>query len=287
MVMLGADFDSLEDRISALTTRDPNKLKVYTDGFDGHCLRAFAYFKDQLPGIVDTVESINSIEDKFPKVRQKSKQPTFLLTYGGSYLGLMQNVGLPKDEALSIEANYHALYVVSDNWVKTKLIQATKDGYVTAAFGLRLRTPILAQTILTSSSVPREAKAEGRTAGNTLGQSYGMLNSRAAIEMQQRIWDSPYALDILPICAIHDSQYFSASNKAECIEWFNKNLIECMSWDGLPEIQHETVKISATAEIFYPSWTFSTKLPNRSTKDEILTIGREIPKNYLESLKKC
>lgn len=29
-IWYGADFDSLEDKISALTTRDPNKLKVYT-----------------------------------------------------------------------------------------------------------------------------------------------------------------------------------------------------------------------------------------------------------------
>ena len=44
----GADFASLEDRISALTTKDPNKLKVYTDGYDGHCLRAYGYFGDQM-----------------------------------------------------------------------------------------------------------------------------------------------------------------------------------------------------------------------------------------------
>jgi DNA polymerase-1 len=29
-LFMGADFASLEDRISALTTEDPNKLKVYT-----------------------------------------------------------------------------------------------------------------------------------------------------------------------------------------------------------------------------------------------------------------
>ncbi|TGW14442.1 hypothetical protein EIL50_05525, partial [bacterium NHP-B] len=34
-IFVGADFASLEDRISALTTRDPMKLKVYTDGYDG------------------------------------------------------------------------------------------------------------------------------------------------------------------------------------------------------------------------------------------------------------
>lgn len=61
-LFMGLDFASLEDRISALTTKDPNKLKVYTDGYDGHCLRAYAYFGDQMPDIDPTsVASINSI----------------------------------------------------------------------------------------------------------------------------------------------------------------------------------------------------------------------------------
>ena len=50
-LMVGADFASLEDRINTLLTKDNNKLKVYLDGFDGHCLRAYAYFKDQMPDI--------------------------------------------------------------------------------------------------------------------------------------------------------------------------------------------------------------------------------------------
>jgi DNA polymerase I len=50
-LMVGLDFASLEDRISALTTKDPNKLKVYTDGFDGHSLRAQSYFSEDMPDI--------------------------------------------------------------------------------------------------------------------------------------------------------------------------------------------------------------------------------------------
>ena len=50
-LMMGADYSSLEDRISALTTKDPQKLKVYTDLYDGHCLRAYAYYQDQMPDI--------------------------------------------------------------------------------------------------------------------------------------------------------------------------------------------------------------------------------------------
>lgn len=53
----GLDFASLEDRISALTTKDPNKLKVYTDGYDGHSMRAFAYFGDQMPDIKMAAET--------------------------------------------------------------------------------------------------------------------------------------------------------------------------------------------------------------------------------------
>lgn len=76
----GADFASLEDRINTLLTKDPNKLKVYTDNYDGHALRAFAYFGDQMPDIVNTVESINSIAIKsspYYHLRQESKSPTF------------------------------------------------------------------------------------------------------------------------------------------------------------------------------------------------------------------
>lgn len=50
-IFVGADQRSLEDRISALTTRDPNKLSVYTSGFDGHCLRAYFYFRNLMPDI--------------------------------------------------------------------------------------------------------------------------------------------------------------------------------------------------------------------------------------------
>lgn len=41
----------VEDRISALITKDPNKLSVYLYGYDGHSLRAYAYFGNQMPDI--------------------------------------------------------------------------------------------------------------------------------------------------------------------------------------------------------------------------------------------
>jgi DNA polymerase-1 len=75
-ILLGADYDSLESKINALLTRDPNQLAVFTDGYDGHCLRAFAYFGDQMPDINNSVDSINSIAKEYGAFRQDSKAPT-------------------------------------------------------------------------------------------------------------------------------------------------------------------------------------------------------------------
>ena len=269
-LLVGIDFNSLEDYVSALTTRDPQKLRVYIDGFDGHCLRAYSYFKDQMPDIENTVESINSIADKYPELRQKSKGPTFLLTYGGTYMGLMKELGLDEDMAKAIEENYHGLYTHSDEWVAAKLEQAAKDGYVTVAFGLRVRTPILKQTMLGHKSTPYEAQAEGRTAGNALGQAYGQLNNRAGIEFQERTLASPHRLDILPVMHIHDAQYFIIKDDIDTVHWFNTNVVECVQWQELPELKHDVVKLGGDVDIFYEHWGQPITIKNGSTKADIL-----------------
>lgn len=263
----GADFSSLEDMVSALTTRDTNKMRVYTDGFDGHSLRAASYFRDQMPDIVDTVESINSIADKYPKLRQMSKAPTFLLTYGGTYHGLMNNLGLDQTSALTIETNYHELYKEADQWVADRLQQACVDGYVTGAFGLRLRTPLLKMN--GKGKLNYKAAAEGRTAGNMLGQSYCQINTRAANELRERIWASPYKYDILPVCQIHDSQYLIFRNTIGITKWVNDNLIDCMQWCGLIELQHPTVKLNGALEIYYPDWSKPCKFNNYTSIKQI------------------
>ena len=75
--MVGLDFASLEDRISALTTKDVNKLRVYTDGFDGHCLRAYSYFKDKMPDIKEQMEEIEK-EGKIYKVTHDDSSVEYL-----------------------------------------------------------------------------------------------------------------------------------------------------------------------------------------------------------------
>jgi DNA polymerase-1 len=272
----GADFNSLEDYISALTTKDPNKLNVYIKGFDGHCLRAAYYFRDQLGHIdLEDPKSVNQIKKTHPELRQDSKAPTFLLTYGGTYHGMMSNLGWEKEKSQAIEANYHELYKVSDAYVQSRLQQASKDGFVAVAFGLRVRTPLLKQVVFGSKHMPYEAAAEGRTAGNALGQSYGLLNNRAAVDFWRKVWASPYRLDILPCALIHDAIYPLIRDNVEVVAWANRELIASMRWQELPEIQHDTVKLGAALDVFWPDWAHPTTLPNDARPEEILKVCRE------------
>lgn len=273
-------FETLKKSTITIKSTDKFTIKQIgnSKGYDGHCLRAHAYFGDQMPDIDLSVDSINSIETKYPDLRQLSKTPTFLLTYRGTYHGLMNSLGLSEDVAKQIEKNYHDLYKVSDDWVNQKLTQATIDGYVTVAFGLRVRTPILGQTILNTSTTPYAATKESRTAGNALGQSYGLLNNRAAIEFQERCMASEHRYKIHPIAHVHDSQYFFIKRDLDVLKWVNDNLVECMEWQGLPEIQHPKVKLGGNLEVFYPNWAKKYTLHNKATIEELkqaTTIKKE------------
>jgi len=274
--MVGADFNALEARIDALLTKDPNKLKVYTEGYDSHCLAAYGYFSKYMPDIIpNDVNSINSIKTKYPELRQKSKTISFAALYGGTYHTFMDS-GFSKEEAIEIENNYHKLYGVSDAWKNSKLEKATKTGYVEIAFGLKLRTPILKQTFLNKKNTPYAASSESRTVGNALGQSYGLLNNRAANEFMNKVYNSKFVYDIKIIAQIHDAIYLIIKDDIDVIYWVNKELIKSMKWQDLPEIKHSQVKLGAELSVFYPDWSNEIILPNDISKEEILKLGNSI-----------
>lgn len=216
------------------------------------------------------VHIINSIANKYPLLRQSSKGPTFALTYGGTSYALVNQCGIPEDEAAIIETKYHELYAASDKWVQDQLKLASKEGYITLAFGGRLRTPILKQTFLNKSTTPAAAAAESRTAGNALGQSYGLLNNRAAIEFMKLVWASEYAHVIKPIAHIHDAQYFLIEDTVGCLEWVNNTLIACMQWQDLPSITDKTVLLGAELCAYYPTWAHERKLANQASRRALL-----------------
>ena len=265
----GLDFNALEDRISALTTKDPNKLKVYIEGYDSHCLHAFSYFGNQMLDIVNTVESSNSFADKYKELRQLSKAPSFALTYQGTYITLMTNCGFSMEVAKDIEARYKELYQASIDWVNAKLEQASKDGYITAAFGLRVRTPLLKQVILGNKKTPYQAAAEGRTAGNALGQSWCLLNSRASTEFMGVVRKSKHRLNIRPCAHIHDAQYMLVKDDIDAILFANKHLVKAVEWQEHPDIAHDQVKLGGELSIFWPTWDKEVGIPNHASESQV------------------
>lgn len=284
-LFVGADFNALEDRINALLTKDPNKLKVFTDGYDSHCLRAFYFFPDRLPGITEDVNSINSIKSIFPEVRQDAKSPAFAIQYAGTWRTLVKNLGFEEELAKQIETNFHTMYSVSGKWVKTEIAKAAIHGYAETAFGLRIRTPLLAQTYLGLDNTPKEAEAEARTLGNAIsGQAYGLLNNRAGNAFMEKVWKSKYLHDIKPVAMVHDAFYLLIRDDIDVVEWVNRELPLEMSWQELPEIQHPTVKLNAQLDIFWPSWAEPTTLPVDADKATILALCATTKAKYQKEL---
>lgn len=170
-----------------------------------------------------------------------------------------------------VEARYQELYQVSIKWVQEKLDQASIDGYITAAFGLRVRTPLLKQVIRGTSKTPYEAEAEGRSAGNALGQSWCLLNSRASAEFMGGVRKSEQRLNIRPCAHIHDAQYMLVKDNIDAVMYTNEHLVKAVQWQDDPAIWHDEVKIGGELSIFWPTWGQEIGIPIGASEDEIRT----------------
>ena len=68
-LFVGADFNSLEAMINALTTKDPNKLVVYENGLDSHSWNAYGYWPEKMPDVHAQMEK-SYLQGKFYKTEQ-------------------------------------------------------------------------------------------------------------------------------------------------------------------------------------------------------------------------
>lgn len=86
-LMVGIDFDSLEDKISALLSKDPNKMDVYLNGYDGHSFRALAYFKNKMADIVLANEGTKCYEIALKNKTIQIKENELIQYKGNIYTG--------------------------------------------------------------------------------------------------------------------------------------------------------------------------------------------------------
>lgn len=226
---------------------------------------------EELDATTFDVDQINSIAKKHKPLRQESKVPTFALTYDGTFNTLMTGSGFDIRKAKMVEARYHELYKVSDDWVSAKLDEASRVGFVTVAFGLRVRTPLLKQVIRKTRATPYEAEAEGRSAGNALGQSWCLLNSRAHMAFMITVRKSKHRLDIRPCSQIHDAGYYLIRDDVVVVKFANDNLVKEVFWQEHPDIQHDEVKLGGKLGIFCPHWGNEITLPNHASVSVIFS----------------
>ena len=182
----------------------------------------------------------------------------------------MKNCGFSEAEAKEIEKRYHELYKVSDDWVKAQLKEAERTGYITAAFGLRIRTPRIQQVVLGLGATPKEAAAEGRSAGNALGQSWCMLNSRAYNAFMKTVRASIHRTSIRLCAQIHDAGYMLIRDDLACVMFTNHHLVKEVEWQDHPAIAHDEVKLGGELSIFYPSWAEELTIPNGASESEVV-----------------
>lgn len=195
----------------------------------------------------------------------------FALQYLGTWLTLHKKSGFPVEQAKEIEAAFHDLYKVSAEFNNKNKEFMVTHGYVECAFGLKLRTPMIAKCVLGTSKTPYEAEAEVRSANNAVTQSWGMLLNRAVIPTDRRIEEAGYGLHILPINMIHDAGYFLVKNDPVYVKFLNDTLIEEMEWNDDDLIRSTDVPMKASLEIGH-SWDKQSKLPNGASIEEITDV---------------
>lgn len=69
-----------------------------------------------------------------------------------------------------------------------------------------------------------------------------------------------------------DAVYLVIKDNINVVKWVNDNLAECMSWQDLPELHHDKIKLTAELGLFYPSWANEITLPNKASRKEIKEI---------------
>lgn len=277
--------------------KEEDNLRTFkiVDGDNTHWVVEGDSKLDNLPGSAKVIEVSNTqhnvglMEDfkkKYSADRSASKSVTFAMQYAGTWLTLMKNCGYSEEQAKAIEANYHNLFQVSKHYTAERIQkEAVERGYASVAFGLKLRTPLLKKSILGNRYTSNEAKGEARTVGNAISQSFGMLNNRAINAFMQKVWNSEYRYKILPVALIHDAIYLIIEDDIDVVKFVNDFLIEEMSWQELPELQHDKIKLGAELDIF-AGWHQPVTLSNNLSKSEIISqFDKGLAKHY-EKLKK-
>lgn len=215
-------------------------------------------------------DSVNSIEDIAPDLRQKGKSVTFALAYGATYVAVQKVLNCTKEEAQEILDNYWKAYSGVYKFFEEQLEFALEHGYVVSMFnGLHLKVP----NLQAKSTFVQEK--EIRTMNNFLIQSSGFLTLRAIKRIQDWIEANGLTNDIKIINSIYDSIYFYVREDKDLLKLVNEKVVELMT---IPAFEDELLHNRTQLELGY-RWDTLVKIKNNASVLEItLALNKSIKK---------
>jgi hypothetical protein len=234
------DYNALEDRLMAIESLDENKVRVFRENIDGHCLNASAYFNIITDG---SAKAINELKKTHPNERKKGKGVTFGLNYGAGIKKIATMLKISEDEAKDLVGRYKDLYKGVYSYKDTIAKKAFKDGFVRSRFsGLKL---ILDGITSSNGAI---ASKDSRVANNFDIQSGGYLTINAMVKFQEWIEESNLINDVMLVNTVHDSIYMYIRDDINLIKRVDEKIVEFMTTDYKENIP---IHLEADLEVGY------------------------------------
>ena len=266
-IIYAIDLSALEDRVIASLSRDHNKISIFTEGLDGHCLNAYGYFKEEVAEHMeltgDTPTDVRKFFDlqehghkELKAIRQKGKPATFGLSYGAYPNKVANTLKIPLDDAQSIFDRYHGeLYAgITDYRENYVLPTAKENGTLHLGLGCTIKTDAPDRDI--------------RTLNNATCQFWSIVTSLTINKIHQLQGDR----DIECISTIYDSIYYVVKDDADTIKWLNDTIVPIITKDFMIG---QAVPNEAAGEIGY-DWATLELVPNEATLEDIKEIQRKL-----------
>lgn len=266
-IIYTVDLASLEDRIIANLSNDKNKIAVFQENLDGHCLNSYYYFKDEIEKILprDINEELYDYIKRYKKevdnnnkelkaIRQKSKKITFSLSYGAHPPKVAQSIKCSLEEAEHIFHQYHnELYPEITKFREKILAVAKEKGYAHLGLGCRLYTD--------------NPDRDVRTLGNAVVQFWSILSLLTVNKLNSLLEENNLTDDVEIIATIYDSIYIHMKDDIDLIKWVNDTIIPLLTKDPFIDT---VVHNEAEGAIGY-NWYDIISISNRADTDEIIS----------------
>lgn len=130
MTFVDADYSQIELRVLADIANDESMIEAFNNDDDIHAITASQVFKMPLNMVT-------------PLMRSRAKAVNFGIVYGIGAFSLGKDIGVSRAEADKYIKDYLHHYSGVDNYMKSVVENAKKDGYVSTLFGRRRYLPEL------------------------------------------------------------------------------------------------------------------------------------------------